>query len=203
MMPLQVGVPPNVPFGGGGADPYSFCSGDLASLFTNFIPTVSCEGVVDPFPLVQQFTDLSSQDTKTSIREAYSEVSGIYMFQCTETGGTYIGSAVNLYDRVYDHLNNHSSNLHLQNAANKYGWDSFIFALSRLVLLPPFGGGCPWTPACILDEVGMRVALEQSYLDILFNNFPKELVYNFCAVAYSMLGYIHTAEAKAAIGAAS
>jgi group I intron endonuclease len=27
----------------------------------------------------------------------------------------------------------------------------------------------------------------------------KKLVYNFCAVAYSTLGYIHTAEAKAAI----
>jgi len=35
-----------------------------------------------------------------------------------------------------------------------------------------------------------------------FNNFPKALIYNFCAVAYSSLGYIHTAEAKAAISAA-
>jgi len=33
-------------------------------------------------------------------------------------------------------------------------------------------------------------------LDILFNNFPKELIYNFCAVAYSTLGYIHTSETK-------
>src|SRR3954470_9650093 len=46
------------------------------------------------------------------------------------------------------------------------------------------------------------IAREQSYLDILFNNFPKELVYNFCAVAYSTLGYTHTAEAKALISAA-
>jgi len=43
------------------------------------------------------------------------------------------------------------------------------------------------------------VALEQSYLDLLFNNFPKALIYNFCAVAYSVLGYIHTPEVKAAI----
>jgi len=46
------------------------------------------------------------------------------------------------------------------------------------------------------------VTREQFNLDILFNTFPKELVYNFCAIAYSMLGYIHTTEAKAAIRAA-
>jgi len=142
---------------------------------------VLCEGAVDPFlgPVVQQFTDLSSQATKTCIRDAYSGVSGIYIFQCTEIGGTYIGSAVNLYDRFYDHLNAHSSNLHLQNAANKYGWDSFIFCVLE---------------TCPSSEL---VTLEQTYLDTLFNNFPKELIYNFCAVAYSMLGYSHTAEAKA------
>ena len=71
----------------------------FTGIFVNFIPTVYYEGIGDPFPVVQQFSDLSSLDTKTLIREAYSRVSGIYMFQCTETGGTYIGSAVNLYDR--------------------------------------------------------------------------------------------------------
>jgi len=39
-----------------------------------------------PFSIVQQFTDLSSLDTKNMIKEAYSGVSGIYMFQNTETG---------------------------------------------------------------------------------------------------------------------
>jgi group I intron endonuclease len=107
------------------------------------------------------------------------------MFQCTETGGTYIGSSVNIYDRFYEHLNGCKSNLHLQHAANKYSWDSFIFRVIE---------------SCSSSE--QLVALEQSYLDILFNNFPKELIYNFCAVAYSMLGYIHTAETKAAISMA-
>jgi len=66
-----------------------------------FIPTVFCEGVNDPFPVVQLFTDLSSPGTKTCIREAYSKVSGIYMFQCLETGGTYVGSSVDLYRRFF------------------------------------------------------------------------------------------------------
>jgi group I intron endonuclease len=156
----------------------------LILYFVFFTPTVYCEEVNDLFPVVQQFSDLSSLDTKTLIRAAYSGVSGIYMFQCTETGGMYIGSSINLYDRFYEHLSAHSSNLHLQNAANKYTWDSFIFRIIE---------------TCPSSEL---IAREQSYLDIIFNNFPKELVYNFCAVAYSMLGYIHTPETKAAISAA-
>jgi group I intron endonuclease len=134
--------------------------------------------------MVKQFSDLSSLNTQNMIREGYSGVSGIYMFQCTETGGIYIGSSINLYDRFYDHLNDLSSNLHLQNAANKYGWDSFNFRIIE---------------TCLPTELITR---EQFNLDILFNNFPKKLVYNFCFVAYSTLGYTHTAEARAAIGSA-
>jgi len=84
------------------------------------------------------------------VKEAYSGVSGIYMFQCTETGGTYIGSSVDLYGRFYEHLTGggDKSNLHLQRAANKYGWDSFIFGVIE---------------TCPSSEL---VAIEQSYLDI-------------------------------------
>ena len=77
---------------------------DLASFFVNnFIPTVYCEGLEDPFSMVKQFSDLSSLNTQNMIREGYSGVSGIYMFQCTETGGIYIGSSVDLYKRFYAH----------------------------------------------------------------------------------------------------
>src|SRR3954451_13813574 len=43
--------------------------------FVNFISTLYCEGAEDPFPLVQQFTDLSSLNTKNMVKEAYSGVS--------------------------------------------------------------------------------------------------------------------------------
>jgi len=107
------------------------------------------------------------------------------MFQCTETGGIYIGSSINLYERFCDHFNDTGSNIRLQYATNKYGWDHFIYRIIE---------------TCPSSEL---IAREQSYLDFLFNNFPKELVYNFCAIAYSTLGYIHIAETKAAIGAAN
>jgi hypothetical protein len=91
------------------------------------IPTVYCDGIEDPFAIKQLFSDLSSFEIRTQIKEAYSGVSGIYMFQCIVTGGMYIGSSINLYDRFCDHVMGISSNLHLQNAANKYGWDFFNF----------------------------------------------------------------------------
>jgi|1185.fasta_scaffold682756_1 hypothetical protein len=89
------------------------------SNLVSFIPTVFCEGVNDPFSVIQQFSDLSSLNTKNMIQETYSGVSGIYIFQCTETGGIYIGSSIDLYHRFNTHFGGISSNLHLQNAANK------------------------------------------------------------------------------------
>jgi len=63
------------------------------------MPTLYTEENKDPFSIFKQFDDLSSLYTRTLIREEFSGVSGIYMFQCTETGGIYIGSSINLYDR--------------------------------------------------------------------------------------------------------
>jgi len=153
--------------------------------FVSFCPTVYCEGIEDPFSRVKQYSDLSSLNTQNMIKETYSGVSGIYIFQCFETGGIYIGSSINLYDRFYTHLKDISSNVHLQNAAAKYGWDSFIFRVIE---------------TCTPTEL---IAREQFNLDILFNNFSKALIYNFCVIAYSTLGYVHTTEAKAAIGVAN
>src|SRR3954470_11743112 len=112
------------------------------------MPTVYCEEFNELFPVVQQFSDLSSLDTKSLIREIYSKVSGIYIFQCTETGGMYIGSSINLYERFCDHFNDTGSNIRLQYATNKYGWDHFIYRIIE---------------TCPSSEL---VALEQSYLDI-------------------------------------
>jgi len=44
------------------------------------------------------------------------DISGIYIMVNTETGAIYVGSAENLWNRIYDHLIGHSSNLHLQNS---------------------------------------------------------------------------------------
>ena len=57
------------------------------------------------------------------------------MFKCLITGGTYVGSAVELGRRVSEHMGNKNSSPHLQNAFNLYGIKSFAFIVLATVTL--------------------------------------------------------------------
>jgi group I intron endonuclease len=50
-----------------------------------------------------------------------------------ETGKRYVGSSVDIYNRIHEHLhnlrNNKSHNQHWQNSWNKYGEDAFMFCV--------------------------------------------------------------------------
>lgn len=79
--------------------------------------------------------------------------SGIYKIICTANGKIYVGSAKNLRERWRGHQKvlrkgSHHS-IHLQNAWNKYGENSFIFEVIELVM--------PWS----------RIDREQYWLDKL------------------------------------
>lgn len=56
---------------------------------------------------------------------------GIYEFFNLENGKRYVGSSVNIYNRIHEHVhnlkNNKAHNKHFQSAWNKYGEDNFIF----------------------------------------------------------------------------
>lgn len=58
---------------------------------------------------------------------------GIYCIFNLQNGKKYIGSSVNLYSRLHEHLHNlkynKSYNQHLQNAWNKYGKSAFDFSI--------------------------------------------------------------------------
>lgn len=62
---------------------------------------------------------------------------GIYKITCTISGKFYIGSAVNLYTRHYDHFStlrrSKHKNIYLQRAYDKYGKDAFTFEVLELV----------------------------------------------------------------------
>ena len=64
--------------------------------------------------------------------------SGIYRIVCVPTGKLYIGSALNLRTRWYDHCKLLQRKTHhnpkLQNAWNKYGKGTFTFEVLELVL---------------------------------------------------------------------
>lgn len=59
--------------------------------------------------------------------------SGIYMFFNIVSGKRYIGSSVDIYSRIHEHIhnlnNNKSHNAHFQASWNKYGEDAFMFCV--------------------------------------------------------------------------
>jgi len=63
--------------------------------------------------------------------------SGIYQIRCKRNGKVYVGSTVNLSQRwtrhVYSLRRGNHKNIHLQQAWNKYGKDSFEFSILELV----------------------------------------------------------------------
>lgn len=60
-----------------------------------------------------------------------NKISGIYKIKNTKDGKVYIGSSVDVVDRLYKHRyklkNNKHFNLHLQRAWNRDGEESFVF----------------------------------------------------------------------------
>ncbi|RUP46516.1 hypothetical protein BC936DRAFT_146859 [Jimgerdemannia flammicorona] len=91
---------------------------------------VFCEEfLIAALPCVIVFGDLHLTEKIKEVRNILKGNSGIYCFTCTITGTQYLGSAVDLYDRFYDHIMGHSSNAHLQHAIAKYGLNCFVFSV--------------------------------------------------------------------------
>lgn len=101
---------------------------------------------------------------------------GIYSITNTLNGDSYIGSAVNLRQRWFNHrsrlVSNIHENEHLQRAWKKYSEDNFIFETVEL---------------CDKERLIER---EQIYID------SEKPVYNMCPVAGSCLGVKRSDETK-------
>ena len=109
-------------------------------------------------------------------------MSGIYRIQDKE-GRIYIGSAVNLHKRIYEHRRRLKAGNHinpkLQNAWNKYGESYFTFSIVEIV-----------------EDKTKLTYYEQIWIDILFQSLDKEDVYNIAITANSQLGHKWTDEQK-------
>lgn len=109
--------------------------------------------------------------------------SGIYKIKNLINGNIYIGSAVNINKRFVNHISSLKTgkhdNQHLQRAWLKYRADAFEFSIIEECDIPSL------------------IKREQHYIDTLS---PQ---YNICRIAGSLLGYKHSAEARAKIGEAN
>jgi hypothetical protein len=68
---------------------------------------------IDNFPVLEVFENLDMLENLQIAKKALYGLSGIYGFVHIPTGTSYIGSSFDLGLRIMDHIQNHSSNLHL------------------------------------------------------------------------------------------
>ena len=129
--------------------------------------------VVPVKPLIN-YNDLSNTNF---LRKELKNKAGVYGIINTKSSKQYIGSSLNLYDRLMDHIKGRDSNLRLQRSIKKYGLDSFK------IVIYYFHND----PAVLLTDIET----------VVISAFPFSLLFNFKKEASSMLGYKHTKQAKA------
>jgi len=146
----------------------------LSLLFSNIL---LCENM-EELPTIIEINNLHFTESLKEARINLNGASGIYCLINQDTGAMYIGSSVNLYDRILNHLTGNISNLHIQNAILKYSLAAFTFK--------------------VIEQCSKSLLLErkQYWLDWLFS-LPRSLRYNFLPTAGSRLGLPHIEETKA------
>ena len=104
--------------------------------------------------------------------------SGIYLIINLQNNKFYVGSAKKLNSRKMQHLNllrkNKHANTYLQNSYNKNGEENFTFVVIEKV-----------------EDENKLTEREQYWIDTL-DATNKEIAYNICPTANSMLGYKHS-----------
>lgn len=112
---------------------------------------------------------------------AYKKISAIYKIFCTESGKSYIGSAVCFKSRwaTHRHLlrSNKHGNRHLQNSWVKYGENSFVFSVIE---------NCPSQE--LIDR-------EQYWID-MYKAYDPMFGMNNSPTASTTLGFRHSEETK-------
>jgi len=109
------------------------------------------------------YSDLDKNTTINIIKKDLKGVSGIYVIVHNESGKVYVGSSINLSIRIVEHINNRNSNIHLQNAINKYGLNNFSVYVIALL---------PSNDKLSKEESGIAlIELEQKYIDLFKDKY--------------------------------
>jgi len=88
----------------------------------------------------------------------------------------YIGSSINIAQRLVDHAVDKDTNAHLQNAFTSYGLDNFTFCVVEFYEVNP--------EVSLETYKANLLVLEQKHLNWLFS-LPESLRYNFNPTAGS------------------
>ena len=136
-----------------------------------------------PMAVEKIYDNFHEQTTQDSIQKDLRGLSGVYAFRHNPSNKMYIGSSVDLIKRFLEHFKGTSSNIHLQRAFKKYGYESFSFIIIEFV-----------PRDIILSSVDEKkfilVSLEQKYLDLISDK------YNINPTAGSSLGVKRSEETK-------
>lgn len=159
---------------------YKKINAGCARIFLRNISSASLPGA-------NSFTyfNINSEETRIKIRRDLKNKAGVYCIKHMASNKVYIGSSHDLTVRLLDHINNRSSNIHLQRAIAKYGISNF--SISILEIIPRKDVTDP-----LYDLAARLVEAEQSY----FSQYVDK--YNINPIAgKTRLGAKHTLETKA------
>jgi hypothetical protein len=93
------------------------------NLFSIFY--IQCLNIIPIKPL-KTYSDLSNTDL---LKKDLSKLGGVYGFKHIKSSKQYIGSSLNLYSRLMNHIKGRDSNLRLQRSIKKYGLKSFCIVI--------------------------------------------------------------------------
>lgn len=142
--------------------------------------------IIEHFWPVNHWTEEDLKKLKQ--REIETERSGIYSIKSSETGRVYIGSAINIANRIFEHTRklkqNDHHNIHLQNVYNKYGADDLKFEVLYF---------------CSNDDL---LTFEQKFIDECKEDIGWDMMFNIEPTAGSSLGRVCSDETKEKISIA-
>ena len=78
---------------------------------------------------VREFTNLDQIKNLKAAKNALKGVAGVYAFIYNITSAVYIGSSINIAQRLVDHAVDKDTNAHLQNAFTEHGLENFTFCV--------------------------------------------------------------------------
>lgn len=148
------------------------------------------------FTLIPLIVYSNVQTDKSTILTSTKGKAAIYQWTHKESGRIYIGSALDLSNRLKNYFNksflNKFKTMYIYNALLHHGYSAFTLSIIEFIDISSLSD---------LEARDLILSREQVYLDQIFS-MDKPNTYNILTVAGSSLGYNHSEGSKALISEA-